>query len=41
MIGAWGANTNAIYERIQNRIELFASIALVLLTTAFDLFAGE
>ena len=29
MMGACGASTKAMYERIQNRIELFASLALV------------
>ena len=38
MMGAWGASTNAMYERIQNRIELFASLALV--TAAPLIFCG-
>jgi hypothetical protein len=40
MIGACGANTKAMYERMQKRIELLASVALAVVTAAF-FFAGE
>ncbi len=38
MMGACGARTKAMYERMQKRIELFASLALV--TAAPSIFCG-